>query len=109
MAVDVAARPTFAAGVPRPLFEINVMDLWQDARNHYDVSRDGARFLVASPVENTKRLPLTVVVNWQGRRSVPAEGVLGLGSRACLAPIPAPRRDSSIGRRIQTCRRPALL
>ena len=35
------------------------MDLWQDARNHYDVSRDGARFLVASPVENTKRLPLT--------------------------------------------------
>ena len=69
MAVDVAARPAFAAGVPRPLFEINVMDLWQDARNHYDVSRDGARFLVASPVENTKRLPLTMVVNWQGRRS----------------------------------------
>jgi Tol biopolymer transport system component len=68
MAVDVAPSPAFAAGVPRPLFEINVMDLWQDARNHYDVSRDGARFLVASPVENTKRLPLTVVVNWQGSR-----------------------------------------
>jgi Tol biopolymer transport system component len=62
-AVRVEIGPDFKPGAPRPLFDTKVNHLWDDARNHYDVSVDGDRFLVAMPVENVGSLPLTVVVN----------------------------------------------
>ena len=65
MAVTVKTDRIFEAGVPQPLFDTNVRDLWEDARNHYDVSADGARFLIARPVENLRSLPITVVGNWR--------------------------------------------
>jgi eukaryotic-like serine/threonine-protein kinase len=64
MAVGVEAGSVFEPGVPQPLFDIHVRHLWEDARNHYDVSRDGNRFLVATPVDDSGSLPVNVVVNW---------------------------------------------
>jgi hypothetical protein len=43
--------------------DTRVNHLWDDARNHYDVSRDGQRFLVTRPIEDHGTVPLTVVVN----------------------------------------------
>jgi hypothetical protein len=34
------------------------------ANDSYDVSADG-RFLIASPVEQSATVPMTVVLNWQ--------------------------------------------
>ena len=64
MAVSIAAGDRFDAGVPSPLFELNM-------RQHgglglgwgYDVAPDG-RFLVNSIVEQ-RSTPLTVVLNWR--------------------------------------------
>ena len=68
MAVAVEAGSVFKPGVPQPLFDTRVNHLWDDARNHYDVSRDGNRFLVTTPVETFGSLPFTVVVNWKTER-----------------------------------------
>ncbi len=64
MAVSIAAGDRFDAGVPSPLFELNM-------RQHgglgagwgYDVAPDG-RFLVNSIIEQ-QSTPLTVVLNWR--------------------------------------------
>jgi hypothetical protein len=32
--------------------------------DHYDVSRDGKRFLFMTPVDDDRSAPFTVVVNW---------------------------------------------
>jgi hypothetical protein len=37
---------------------------WGEARNHYDISRDGRRFLFMVPVADDRLAPFTVVVNW---------------------------------------------
>jgi Tol biopolymer transport system component len=66
-AVPVGAGRAFKPGPPQPLFDTKVNHLWDDARNHYEVSLDGERFLVAMPIENVGSIPLTVVVNWQPR------------------------------------------
>jgi eukaryotic-like serine/threonine-protein kinase len=63
-AVAVETGAVFKAGAVRPLFETSVKDLWEDARNHYEVSPDGERFLVVTPQENFGSLPFTVIVNW---------------------------------------------
>ena len=62
MAVDVAARgDEFTAGVPQVLFPVKVKAI---NGNLYDVSADGKRFLVNTPVEQTDVSPLTLVQNW---------------------------------------------
>ena len=43
-------------GTPAPLFTI---------RGNYDVSADGQRFLVLTPVDEREASPMTVVSNWQ--------------------------------------------
>ena len=68
MAVAVDASRVFKPGIPRPLFDTMINHLWDDARNHYDVSLDGERFLVARPIEQLGSLPVTVVVNWRDER-----------------------------------------
>ena len=62
-ALTVGTDGVFRPGVQTPLFDTRVNHLWDDARNHYDVSRDGRRFLVTRPIEDHGTVPLTVVVN----------------------------------------------
>jgi len=72
MAVDVNAGSGYKAmQSSRTLFptEVNALEL---TRHPYAVSRDGQRFLFASPVRDGGPAPITVVLNWavehQGRR-----------------------------------------
>ena len=50
--------------MPAPLFDTGMTPYWGEARNHYDVSRDGKRFLFMAPVADDRSSPYTVVVNW---------------------------------------------
>jgi hypothetical protein len=65
MAVDVRTRATFQHGAATPLFDTGLLDLWQDTRNHYEVSPDGQRFLVMVPRVDPRSVPFTMLVNWQ--------------------------------------------
>lgn len=44
------------------LFKLRVTD--RDVKHHYDVGRDGTRFLVNTLVEDTRGTPIQVSVNW---------------------------------------------
>ena len=60
MAVEIKPGAQFQAGVPKPLFDVQLA-----ANNaNFDVSADG-RFLIATPVEQGAAVPMTVVLNWQ--------------------------------------------
>ncbi|HSP69937.1 MAG TPA: protein kinase [Bryobacteraceae bacterium] len=60
MAVEIKPGAQFQAGVPKPLFDVQL-----GANNaSFDVSADG-RFLIATPVEQGTTVPMTVVLNWQ--------------------------------------------
>jgi serine/threonine protein kinase/Tol biopolymer transport system component len=61
MVVDVQTATTFRAAAPRPLFKVPGLDT-DPGRYHYDVTRDGQRFLIATG--EPPRLPVTIVVNW---------------------------------------------
>ena len=65
MAVDVKPDSSqFEAGVPEPLFQVQLIGgggLW---RNRYVVAPDGQRFLMTVPAGEAKPAPITVVVNW---------------------------------------------
>jgi dipeptidyl aminopeptidase/acylaminoacyl peptidase len=62
MAVAVEPGPKF--GTPRSLFQTRVPIGVSVLRTHYDVSRDGRHFLIASPVGDPPPTPITVVLNW---------------------------------------------
>jgi Tol biopolymer transport system component len=66
--MEVAVKPgaTFEAGGPQRLFDTGNQPGWAVARNHYDVSRDGRRFLVMTPIEDGRSSSFTVVMNWNG-------------------------------------------
>jgi eukaryotic-like serine/threonine-protein kinase len=66
MAVDVKTDSAqFEAGVPKPLFQAQLIGGAGFWRNRYVVSPDGQRFLMIVPAgEQTKPSPITVVVNW---------------------------------------------
>ena len=68
MALPVQTGMTFEHGAAAPVFDAGVPPFWYEARNLYDVSRDG-RFLFMAPVENDRSLPYTVVVNWPAGRA----------------------------------------
>jgi len=60
MAVPVGLDRGFHAGVPKALFQVNVVD---DYRVHFALTADGSRFLI--PVADAAASPSrTVVVNW---------------------------------------------
>ena len=63
MAVPVKLATTFAHEMAVPLFDTGVPPSWYEARNLYDVSRDGS-FLFMTPVEDDRTLPFTMVLNW---------------------------------------------
>ncbi|MFZ0336724.1 MAG: hypothetical protein WAL45_01735, partial [Terracidiphilus sp.] len=64
MVVDVnTASPGFQAGIPKPLFQAQLIPLWL-WRNIYVPTPDGQRFLMLTPAGDAKPEPITVVVNW---------------------------------------------
>ena len=57
--VDISAKPVFAAGAPKPLFQLPPGFIGGE------VTTDGKRFLVGVPVGQSASVPFTVVLNWQ--------------------------------------------
>jgi hypothetical protein len=63
MSVEVQAGAQLETGAPRPLFQTRILPI-VEARNHYDVTADGQRFLVNSRRPEDVLLPISVVVGW---------------------------------------------
>ncbi|HVE66826.1 MAG TPA: protein kinase [Thermoanaerobaculia bacterium] len=63
MSVEVRTTPEFETETPRVLFQTRILPI-VEARNHYDVSSDGQRFLVNSRRPEDAALPINVVVGW---------------------------------------------
>jgi eukaryotic-like serine/threonine-protein kinase len=63
MAVDIPAGERIEAGKPHALFATRMLPL-VEARNHYDVSADGQRFVVNSRRIEDALFPITVVSGW---------------------------------------------
>ena len=66
MALEVRANgSTFAAGVPKELFQLRLQTVGLPGpRNFYVAASDGQRFLVTSTPEEGATTPTTVVLNW---------------------------------------------
>ena len=64
MAVAVRGESTFESEAPRALFQTRVSFPGSIYRMNYDVTGDGARFLVNTLVEGPGSSPINVVVNW---------------------------------------------
>jgi Tol biopolymer transport system component len=60
MAVPVEADAKFHAGAPVALFPVHI----SSGGTNYDVSADGQRFLVRSPVSDVASPPLDLFVHW---------------------------------------------
>jgi serine/threonine protein kinase len=58
ISVAVHCGATVEAGIPQVLFEPRIRGL------DYAVASDGSRFVINTPVEETRPLPVAVVVNW---------------------------------------------
>jgi len=63
MAVDIKLGNAVSVGTPHKLFRFDSRDGYEVARNGYDVTSDGQRFLIVSPVKEFNS-PITVVLNW---------------------------------------------
>ena len=62
MAAPVQGGANFEAGVSTPLFEFRADS--NLITPHYDVTRDGEKFLLSTIVETKPNAPMTVIVNW---------------------------------------------
>ena len=62
MRVDIKMAPEVEIGVPQSLFVTPIKFLTGSAQ--YDVSADGQRFLINTPVEEQNTTPITLVLNW---------------------------------------------
>jgi len=58
MAAEVRPGESWTAASPQPLFRV------ETEIENWDVTPDGARFLVTMPVEKTRESPLHVILNW---------------------------------------------
>jgi hypothetical protein len=55
----------FDVGVPVALFQVNVkVPVATSEFSMYDVSKDGQRFLINTPVKSADTQPISVVMNW---------------------------------------------
>ena len=62
MAADVTSGKELQAGVPRPLFQTQLL---KGADRHtYAVTKDGKRFLLKVPDQRQVGMPITLVLNW---------------------------------------------
>jgi eukaryotic-like serine/threonine-protein kinase len=64
MTVDIPAGKELEAGKPHALFQTRILPL-VEARNHYDVTPDGQRFVINSRRREDANFPITVVVGWE--------------------------------------------
>ena len=70
MAVPVTTGANFDSGTPVALFQatprqpIPIYDLFV-----YDVSRDGQRFVIITPVKEAGTAPMSVILNWPAKLS----------------------------------------
>ena len=68
MAVPVTTGANFDSGTPVTLFQatprqpIPLYDLFV-----YEVSRDGQRFLIITPVKEAETAPMSIVLNWMAK------------------------------------------
>ena len=63
MAVEIRTAPQFVPQLPRALFATHILPL-VEARNQYDVTADGERFLVNSRRPEDATQPIVVLVDW---------------------------------------------
>ena len=61
MAVAVRLDGSVEIGTATPLFETEI-DI--ASPNRYDVTADGQRFLINSPVQSSREAPYNVILNW---------------------------------------------
>jgi hypothetical protein len=65
MAVEIKEDGrNFAAGSPRPLLETRAAAPVVPGASSYAVTRDGQRFMLITPIEESSASPITVVLNW---------------------------------------------
>jgi eukaryotic-like serine/threonine-protein kinase len=68
MAVPVTTGTKFDVGTPVELFQATPRQPVVSADLFvYDVSRDGQRFLINSPVKQAETQPMSIVLNWSAR------------------------------------------
>jgi Tol biopolymer transport system component len=60
MAVDIGATNTIQAGIPKPLFETRIYGPFL----RFLPTRDGQRFLIPTPVNESDSTAATIVFNW---------------------------------------------
>jgi Tol biopolymer transport system component len=68
MAANVTAGEAFKSSVPVPIFDTGMKPQWGAARNLYDVSPDGQRFLFMTPVADDRLSPFIILLNWSPDR-----------------------------------------
>ncbi len=65
MSVEIHSTDSdFSSGTPKALFKTSVHFGITSSKNDYLVAADGQKFLINTPLEDTLRLPITVVLNW---------------------------------------------
>ena len=76
MTVDIQTEPTFRAGRPRLLFDVDPSLRGPSGRFHFDVTPNGERFLIVKEGElGQSRSQLNIVLNWSEelKRLVPTD------------------------------------
>ncbi|MGE5277434.1 MAG: protein kinase domain-containing protein [Acidobacteriota bacterium] len=68
MSIEIRPGASLEAAPPRALFQTRIMPLIE-ARNHYDVTRDGQRFVVNSRRPEDASLPITVLSGWMPEKA----------------------------------------
>jgi len=63
VSVEIRGGAALEAGVPRSLFQTRILPL-VEARNHYDVTSDGQRFVVNSRRPEDAALPILILSGW---------------------------------------------
>jgi eukaryotic-like serine/threonine-protein kinase len=70
MAAPVTTGATFDAGVPVALFQATPRQaISTNDQFVYDVSRDGQRFLINTPVKQADTQPMSIILNWTAKLS----------------------------------------
>ena len=63
MSAEVRTAPRLEIGTPRALFQTRILPV-TEARNQYDVTADGQRFLVNSARPEDAAIPVTLLLGW---------------------------------------------
>jgi len=66
VSVPITLGPNLQAGTGNPLFRL------ETGIRTFDVSPDGSRFLVSTPVEKSPESPIRVILNWEAALRKPA-------------------------------------